>query len=258
MISDSLKYKSVKKILKGVTRWLLLSFLNTKLFFIQFLLIFISNHIIYSQDNNLFISLKGNYTTTSRYYPSNVIVTSYSYEEYFSIDDLFGFGVEARYKFSDFIALGISGESVSGSINYTHHILKLPAKAGYDMLLFELNGYYYMPLSTHTFKFYIGGGIGFAYGMSYEELPTIRSQIISSPVNTGIQVVSGMEYYLYKDFLIRFEMKFRDPIVENESKYTTSRINYNGRIYNVSTKPFKSKVNIDGLVFDFSIAYQIF
>ena len=249
---------SVYKIFKGVTKKLLLSFLNKRLFLIFFFNLFIFSYFSFSQESSLSVSLKGNYTTTSRYYPSTVIITSYSFEEYYSIDNLWGYGIETRYNISDYIALGLSAECISGKIDYTHPTLRIPAKAGYDMFLFELNGYYYMPLSTESFKFYIGGGINLDYCNSYEELPSIKSQLVSAPLNTGIQVISGVEYFFMKDLSIRLEMKFRDPIVENECQYTTSRILYNNRVYNISTKPFKSKVNIDGVVFDLSVAYKVF
>lgn len=249
---------SVNKIFKGVTNKLLLSFLNKRVLLFSIFNLFFYSFYAFSQEGSLSLSLKGNYTTTSRYYPSTVIVTSYSFEEYFSIDNLWGYGIEARYNISDYIALGLSAECISGKIDYTHPTLRIPAKAGYDMFLFELNGYYYMPLSTESFKFYIGGGINIDYCNSYEELPTIKSQLVSAPLNTGIQVVSGVEYYFLRDFSVRLEMKFRDPIVENECQYTTSKISYNNRVYNISTKPFKSKVNIDGVVFDLSVAYRLF
>lgn len=251
---------TVSKIDMGVTSTskLLPLFPNLKLLLLIASLLYLQTNALYAQKGNFSFSLKGNYTSTSRYYPSSIGASAYSYEQYQSIDDIFGYGAELRYKLSDNITAGLASEHVSGVIDYRHATLLIPAKSGYDMYIFEANCYYYIPLSGETFKFYIGGGINAAKGDGYEELPGIKSNLLSSPINIGIQALSGVEYFFYKDISFRFEMKFRDPVVENENKYNSSRIFYMGKSYNISTKPFKSKINIDGIVFDLSIAYQLF
>ncbi len=249
---------TVSKVLKTAAFYGRLLFYPLKFKIILTAVIMLLTADLSAQISGLSISLKGNYTSTSRYYPSTIGISSSNYENYYSLDDLLGYGAEFRYAVTDHIVAGLSAEMVSGSVDHRHASLPLPMKSGFDMFLFESNGYYYIPLSGESFKFYIGGGINLAKGNSYEELPSIKSEIISSPVNIGIQALSGIEYFFRKNISLRWEMKFRDPLVENQSKFASSKINYMGKTFNISTNPFKSKINIDGIVFDFSIAYYFF
>jgi hypothetical protein len=252
---------AVSKISTGVTSTskLLPVLLQLKLIYIVLLLLSFSN-VLFSQGYNFSVSIKGNYTSSTRYYPSSIPNSSsvYTYENYETVNNLFGYGLELRYDYSEHIKIGLSVERISDFANYDHRTLKIPVKSNFNMYIMEANGYYNIPLSGERFKFYIGGGLNIAKCNSYDEISTIKSVLLNSPLNIGIQALSGFEYFLNKDFSARWEIKFRDPIVENESRYNTSRIYYNDRYYTVSTKPYKSKVNIDGLVLDLSFAYHFF
>jgi opacity protein-like surface antigen len=252
---------AVSKIPEGVTftSKLLLSLLKLKLFFI-ILLLFPFNNILRSQSNDFSVSIKGNFTSSSRYYPSSMQSSSivYSYESYQTIDDLFGYGLEVRYNYSEHIRIGLSAERVSGSTSYLYRSSQIQMKSNFTMYIFEANGYYTIPLSGERFKFYIGGGLNMAKCDNSDELASIKSVTLSSPVNFGIQALSGFEFFINKDLSARFELKFRDPIVENENKFNSSRTFYNQRFYNVPTNSYTTKINIDGLVFDLSFAYHLF
>jgi opacity protein-like surface antigen len=215
--------------------------------------LFINTAFIHSQIYNFGLSIRGNYTTTSRLYPSP---TPNSYEDYYPIDGIWGFGAEIRsHLFLDRILLGISGEFVSGEIRNQDKSTRLEVKDGYGLYIFELNGYYIIPLSTERFKIYLGGGLNFSFGKRIREILAYSAENIRSPINVGIQVLSGLEFFIFKNFSARWEMKFRDPLIETESKFKTDRFIYKNTTYTLPTEPFKTRINIDGIVFDLALAY---
>jgi hypothetical protein len=127
---------------------------------------------------------------------------------------------------------------------------------GYRMFPIELSGYFIIPVSTEKFKLYIGGGGGVYWGERIRNFSIASSEPVNRPLNFGIHVLSGLEYFVREQFSIRGEMKFRDPQFDTESQYTTDRITVNGLTYALSTQPFKSKVNLDGIVFQLQVAFH--
>ena len=218
----------------------------------------IDTNKLYSQTNNYSISVKGNYTNYARYYVGHYNYTSFIEEDFYSIDNLFGYGLDFRYEFLNDYWIGISGEFVSGAFEYNHRDYRIPCKSQYSMFIGDLACYYLLPLSGEKFKIHIGGGLNFAKASNKDEILYVSSEQISSPINVGILALCGMEYILTKNFSLRGEIKFRDPIVENETKFNTSLIFYNDRTYSIPTRPYKSKINIDGMVFELSAVFYLF
>jgi len=126
------------------------------------------------------------------------------------------------------------------------------------MFIGDVACYYLLPLSGERFKIHIGGGLNFAKASNKDEILYVSSEQLSSPINIGILALCGTEYIITNHFSLRGEIKFRDPIVANENKFNKSIIIYNDRTYSIPTRPYKSKINIDGMVFELSAVFYLF
>jgi len=254
------KMSTVKQFDKRVTslvRLLVLFFVITVLFsLIQFP--FINANKLYSQTSNYSISVKANYTSYSRYYVGHYSHINSLSEDYYSVDDLLGYGFDFRYEFLNDYWIGVSGEFVSGYFEYSHRDYRIPCKSQYSMLIGDVVCYYLLPLSGKRFKIHIGGGLNFAKASNKDEILYVSSEQLSSPIDIGILALCGTEYIITNNFSLRGEIKFRDPIVANENKFNKSIIIYNDRTYSIPTRPYKSKINIDGMVFELSTVFYLF
>jgi hypothetical protein len=220
---------------------------------IIFIILFLVQPLL-SQDLN--ISVKTNYTTTSRLYPDIGKSYDLTSDSYYSIDGIWGFGAEIRKNiYENKIFLGLSGEYVTGTTNTSSNFPELYYKDGYSLILFELSGYLIIPISSEKLKMYIGGGISSSYGERIREINGISIENVNNPVSTGIHVLTGLEYYFFKGLSLRWEMKFRDPEIETESKFNRD-MTYKNITYQLPKSSVKSKINIDGIVFDFSLVYN--
>ena len=102
----------------------------------------------------------------------------------------------------------------------------------------------------------MGGGIGVYFGDNIKDIGDVHSIEMERKFAYGIQVEVGMDYMIWKNFSARFQMRFRDPEFEIESKYSSDTVNYNGKTYFLSNSPFITKTNIDGITFTLGIAYN--
>lgn len=221
---------------------------SIKITFIFFFLILVN--LVKSQDQKNSISLKGNFTTTSRLYPSYVGNASDNYDDYFNINNLYGYGIEYKRKFLlDNLFIGTSLEYIYAT-NKTQAPFGLNFDDGYRIFLGELNFYLIIPFSTETIKFYIGGGIGFSVGERVKKILGVDVDNTKNPLSYGIQTLAGLEYFIFKNFSAKVEMKFRDTEVDVESHFKTSQLNYNNNIFLLNPQNYKSKINVDGIVFD--------
>ena len=213
---------------------------------------------IYAQTGSYSVSAKVNYTSYSRYYAGYYGNTESLGDDYYSVDNLLGYGFDFRYQFLNDYWIGLSADLVSGSIDYNHKSYRIPCKSQYSMFIGDLACYYLLPLSSEIFKIHIGLGLNFAKASNNDKIVYISSEQLSSPINIGILALCGAEYALTKNFSLRGEIKFRDPVVDNENKFNTPLIDYNDRTYSIPVRPYKSKINIDGMVFEFSAVFYLF
>jgi outer membrane protein W len=158
-------------------------------------------------------------------------------------------GLAFRRTISQNVELGLSFEYLSTKTTGFDSRSGLPTEDGYRLYPFELTGYFIIPISSQTFKIYIGGGAGMYLGDRIRKIVDVSTESVGRPASFGIHVVSGMDFFLNEEFSIRGEMKFRDPQFDTESKFSNDKIEYDGHTYTVNTQQFKSKINLDGIVF---------
>ena len=207
-------------------------------------------------DGPFSIILKGNLTTSSLIYVSPDAVDPVAQGNTFDLTGAFGYGAEIRYRIPETsLALGLSADYIrsrgAGSLNGT----TIPTQDGYTAIPVEMTGYFIIPLSTESFGVYMGGGAGMYFGSRTYSLAGVEAAPVQNTPGFAIHVLGGISYRFLNSFQGLFEMKFRDLQFESVNAFNTRVIRYQDTIINVSTQPFKSRVETDGIIFQIGIAY---
>ncbi|MFN3135984.1 MAG: outer membrane protein [Candidatus Kryptonium sp.] len=178
------------------------------------------------------------------------------------INGWFGASAEFRHKIIEGYLAGLSLEVVNKRVNdfltrkISNQLIKIPVEDRYTIYIAELNLFFLAPFSSEKWNIYIGGGIGAYKGNFTKSIADAKSEIQKSPINFGIQVMSGVGYNLLKNLGIKAELKFRDPIVEVESKFKDTSISYDGYIIQIDPSPFRTRINFDTITFILGIVYS--
>jgi len=235
--------------------------MENKFFYLSILSILIIFPFTFSSaqynGNNTGISVNYSYTNTSKLFLNPDSPDEILRAQSLPLDDIFSYSAELRYRVSDPFILGLRIEYIKKTI--THKDDQIPvidATFGYRLIPVEFSVYYFLPFSTESFKFFMGGGIGVYFGENIKDIGDVHSVAIDKKFAFGIQVEIGMDYIIWENFSARFQMRFRDPEFEIESRYSNDTVNYNGKSYFLSNSPFITKTNIDGITFTLGIAYN--
>lgn len=214
-------------------------------------------------DSKSLISINLNYILSALVYP-NVIASDKGLRDLSNdINNWFGISAEIRYKLKNEYFVGLSIEVVDKKLNeftvrkVSNQTLKIPTEDKFKIYIVELSLFFLAPFSSKKWGFYIGGGTGVYAGNFKKSIANAESEIQKKPFNLGIQVMSGVTYNFSDKFGIKLEFKFRDPIVEVESKFTNHIVNYNGYIIQLDPAPFRQKINFDTTTFSFGITCSI-
>jgi len=233
--------------------------------FITYFFLIVSTLPIKAQFNEkLFdISVSLSYTSSSKLFlnPNSIDVIQRS--QFTPFEDIISYAVEARYRISEPLIVGLRIEYLEASETFPNIFLGAPigvleanSREGFTLFPIEFSLYYVLPFSTEQYKFFIGGGGGIYFGEHIREFLNIKAQNVRTSTDAGIQIAMGLEYLPVEFLSIRGEMRFRDPQYKITSKYSESYFTYNGFIYRINTDPFDSKVNVDGVTFTIGISYQ--
>lgn len=226
------------------------------------LLLFLILNVSSSQPKKM-IGLNLNYILSAFVYP-NVISSDRGLREFSNeVNSWIGFSGDFRAELAKGYLAGFSVEIVNKKVSdvLPHRIsgqyVRIPVEDKYTIYIAELSLFFIAPFSSQKLSIYIGGGIGAYKGKFERSILSAKSEIRRSPINLGIQVMSGVQYNFKKNFSLRAELKFRDPIAEVESRFKNAQIEYGGYIIPIDPSPFRTKVNFDtmtlvlGLVFSF-------
>lgn len=210
-----------------------------------------------AQEEGIVVSIKGNITTASRLFPSANSTSGFERADYFPLENSFGAGVEVRYVVPQTqLAFGVSSEYIRARVDETTSSLSgVPVEDGYRVVPVELTGYFLIPVSGPSFGLYMGGGCGAYFGRRLHRIGDVEATAVNSSTGFGIHVLGGMSYRFTGWFTLELEMKFRDVQFESTDRFTVSRINYNGRVVNISQEPRYSRVRTDGVVFQLGTAF---
>lgn len=215
-----------------------------------------------SAQPNKTITLNINYILSAFVYP-NVISKDRGLRDLSTeINGWFGISAELKREIAENYLVGLSLEVVNKKTSdfltrrISNQIVKIPVEDRYTIYIAELNLFFLAPFSSEKWNIYIGGGIGAYKGNFNKSIAGAKSEIQRSPTNLGIQVMAGVGYNLFKNFGLKAELKFRDPIVEVESKFKDNTIDYNGYIISIDPTPFRTRINFDTLTFILGIVYS--
>ena len=181
----------------------------------------------------------------------------------FTLEDIFSYGLDLRYRFSESVMFGISSEYINKTKTASNmivfvgsQVLRVDAEDGFQLIPVEVTGYYYLPFSTENFKFVMGGGLGYYYGKFTRKFAGSETVVQKRKFSTGIHVSASMDYMILQNVSARFELKFRDPEFKTISKYSITEVNYNGNTVFLSDEDFETKVNVNGITFILGLVYQ--
>lgn len=181
----------------------------------------------------------------------------------FTIEDIFSYGLDLRYRFSESVLFGISSEYMQKSktapnmtVFLGNQIVRVNAKDGFQLIPLEVTAYYYLPFSTENFKFVMGGGGGYYWGKFTRNFAASEAVVVERKFAIGIHVSASMDFMIFKDLSSRFEMKFRDPEFKTSSKYSITEVVYQGNTVQLTDSDFETKVNVNGITFTLGLVYQ--
>lgn len=213
-------------------------------------------------DNEFALSLSVNYTTTSKLYLSPNAADPVIRGEYTSLNDVYHYGAEIRYRVYEPLILGLNIEYYkrTGAITEVIGIRRLSsypvdADDGFTLIPVELSAYYLLPFSSDKFKFLMGGGIGIYFGSHLRSLHEIDVSNEERKFAYGIHVQLGIEYLVYDFLSVTGGMKFRDPEFEMTTRYNEEVFVEEGEEVLLRDDTFDSKVNIDGVTFYLGVSF---
>lgn len=226
-----------------------------------FLTLFLIFGTAFSQSRKT-LALNFNYVISAFVYP-NVISSDRALRDFSNeINNWFGFSGDFKYEVTEGYFVGLSIESVDKTISdylirrVGNANLRIPIEDRYTIYIAELSAFFVAPFSSQKWQIYIGGGIGAYKGNFSKSILNLKSKIQKSPVNLGIHVMSGVQFNFTEKIGLKGELKFRDPIVEVESKFTDNQINYNGYIIQIDPSPFRTRVNFDTMTFVLGLVFS--
>ncbi len=208
-------------------------------------------------DGPFSVILKGNLTTSSLIYVTPDAADPVAQGNTFDITGTFGYGVELRYRIPETsLALGLSTDYIRSKGTGTLLGTTIPTEDGYTAIPVELTGYFIIPLSGEFFGVYMGGGAGVYFGSRKYSLGGVAAPSVQNTPGFAIHVLGGISYRFLNSFEGIFEMKFRDLQFQSVNAFNTRVIRYQDTVINVSTQPFNSRVETDGIIFQIGIAYN--
>lgn len=220
----------------------------------------------YSQPvgNKVRLSLGADYITSSQIFSnpnsSDIVIRNESFE----ITNLFSPAIDLRYYITDDILFGISSEYIAGhGSNYidlveegSGRFFRFKIEDGLIYIPVEFSVYYLMPFSTESVSFTMGGGLGYYFAEHTRKLGDNSLVNTENKNSLSLLISVGMEYFLFKDFGVGLDMKFRDPENKITSRYKNSDFIYQGRPYTIQTNESASKLNLDGISFFLALTYH--
>lgn len=214
---------------------------------------------VLSQESNFSISLKGSLTTGSQLFPNPNSPDEARRAQFFSLENIWGYGVEVRYRFPESdLAIALSADylrKTAGSSIRTATTV-VPVADGYRVIPIELTGYFLIPISGESFTIFMGGGVGTYIGRRIYRVGEVEAQTVDQGHGFGIHVLSGVGYRVYGPLSLVAEMKFRDLQFNSVNRFDKAQVEYNGTFVNVGTQPFESRVHTDGVIFQLGVMIE--
>ncbi|MCL5266495.1 MAG: hypothetical protein M1469_00130 [Bacteroidetes bacterium] len=202
------------------------------------------------------------YITSARIYPAArdadpVIRTTYN-----SVGGFLAFGGDVRLLLPKGNAVGITALPISvlnetGSIygyNSSGEYVGAPIKDGFNIWLFELTGYFNIPVVDDRWNLYLGGGPSIYFGNRKVQIGNAEA---NTPVQSsiGIQICAGVSYMFASQWGLRGEMKAVSPEFNTTSTFGATSTEYNGLKVDLP-RTLYGKVDVNGTDFTLGFFYE--
>lgn len=218
---------------------------------------------VYCQTNQFALAVSGNYTTSSKIYPTPYSSDLSLRNNFFPLEAFYSPSLELFWYIRPSLSIGLSVELIQiKNQDRTFTVFEgsatrsIRTKEGFTMLPVELSLYYKLPFSTTDWGFHIYGGVAF-YPAQYErQAGTLALQTIEQKSGYGIHVGVNGDYRYRENIFVLYGMKFRDPQVIVKSRYESDTFTYNDKEYRVGSSEFDSKINVDGVTFLLGFRYN--
>lgn len=226
------------------------------------LLLFASSAVVRSQ--GVTVHVRGTYTTTARLYPNPTSPSPFIREEYQSLEDITGLGVEVRYPLEgDEFGVGVSVGYLSFVDRSTKPIAlggalrSLPVADGFSLIPIELSGIVEIPLESESYRMSMSGGIGMYLAQRILEVAEARVDQRGTSVGYGIHVAVTFGYRFLPGLWLQFASTFRDPDVTMEYSYDRDQIIVNGTVLPLPSSPMHTRVNVDGMTLSLGLMVDV-
>jgi hypothetical protein len=234
-------------------------------YLVSLLLFFVGRLSAQREGWHFSVAALGGYTTTSKVFYNPDSPSSDIRSQYTSVDNIYGGGLELRVGRSDysfFLALKVEYLSKLQDqiqpVAYAGPPIPAPVKDGFRLIPVELGVNMYIPLGTELARLSMGGGIGAYYGKRILSVAGVDAPQVNDPVGIGIHVESSFDYRVLRGVAVRGEMRFRDPEVTTENQFQEKSAVYNGKTIPFPTSPFRTRINVNGLMFGLGIVVDLF
>lgn len=231
---------------------------------ILFTIILLTASVLAQFNNYRFgFSISYNYSTSARLYPYPNSANQIFRDENIQLDGFYSISTEFLYRINKSLIIAAGTEYIKHTndlrvftISDNSGVYRLTAKEGFELIPFDLSVYYFLPFSTDSFKFFMGGGIAFYYANHVREFADVKAENISRDFSYGIQAAIGMDYMILDFLSARLKMKFRDPDFKLESKYNKDSVIIEGKEYQLPLYNFDSRFNLDGVAFSLGLVFH--
>lgn len=205
------------------------------------------------------VSILSSITTSSKLFTNPNARDEFLRGEYSPIDGVPGLGADVRTEFPSIgLVLGVSVEYLRkhtpGSVPNAPS--PIPVEDGYTAVPVELTGYFRIPVGGSAVDFYIGGGMGAYFGERDYRYAGVRAVTLSRKFNTGIHVLSGVEYRLTGSLGLRSELKFRTVELESVQSFPGQATVWNGTTVPLPAEPQPSRIQTDGMNLSLAVVYH--
>jgi hypothetical protein len=103
----------------------------------------------------------------------------------------------------------------------------------------------------------MGGGLGYYRGEFIRKISDAELAITKRQLAVGFHVSTSMDYMFLENVSFRFEMKFRNPQYNVETRYTKSEVIFQGQVIELPANAFETKIDITGVTFQFGFVLHI-
>lgn len=211
----------------------------------------------HADDGIVTITAKASLTTSSQIFVNPDSPDPIEQNSFVPLENEVGGGIEIKYTFTNMnLALSMSAEYLSTRVTGQSSASGLPVEDGYKVVPVEITAYFIVPISGPELRIFMGGGGGAYIGERVYRLGGVEAPSVGSKTGFGIHVLGGASYHITPFLSLTGEMKFRDLQFDTANAFQTSHIFFNGRIVEVGTEPFSSRVHTDGVIFNFGVAFS--